>query len=482
MYKINFKTWNKSCIAGSLILLLLLTGCGGMKESALTGHQAIPTAFEGQTDTTRTGLSWKELFSDQRLQELIDTAMLHNYELKTGLQRINVAEANLRLARSRRLPSVQADLSAGLDKFGKYTIDGVGNYDTNFSPNIDSKRNIPDPTGNFFAGFRSSWELDIWGKLNKRKQAAFLRYLASKEGQRWYQTQLVSQVALLYFELLTLDKEAHILKQNIKLQEKGVEIIEAQLAGGRATALAVSQFRAQLMGTKGRAYEIRQSQKETENELNTLMGRYPVKIARDTNTLNVAIPQRLHTGLPSTVLLSRPDIREAELELKAAKADIYAARKAMLPTLTLTAYSGYNAFKLPLLFSPGSLASGFLGGLTAPILNRAAIKTEFSQANSAQLNAYYNYQQKLLQGYQEVSTQLSAMDNYHQAMLLKESQVKELKEALSTANDLYLAGYASYLEVIVAQGSVLDAEVEFVRMKKASGTALINLFRSIGGV
>ncbi|SFE40916.1 Outer membrane efflux protein [Pedobacter antarcticus] len=212
------------------------------------------------------------------------------------------------------------------------------------------------------------------------------------------------------------------------------------------------------------------------------MGRYPVKIARDTNTLNVAIPQRLHMGLPSTVLLSRPDIREAELELKAAKADIYAARKAMLPALTLTAYSGYNAFKLPLLFSPGSLASGFLGGLTAPVLNRAAIKTEFSQANSAQLNAYYNYQQKLLQGYQEVSTQLSAMDNYHQAMLLKERQVKELKEALSTANDLYLAGYASYLEVIVAQGSVLDAEVEFVRMKKASGTALISLFRSIGGV
>lgn len=475
------KSWNKSCIAGAVLFMMVLSSCGGLKEAPLTGHQALPDSFGKSVDTAEQQANWRTIFPDPRLQELIDTAMLHNYELKAGLQRINVAQANLKLARSRSLPMVQAEIAGGLDKYGKYTIDGVGNYDTNFSPNIDSKMSIPNPVGEFFTGFRSSWELDIWGKLSKRKQAAYLRYLASKEGQRWYQTQLVSQVAQYYFELLALDKEADILQKNISLQEKGVEIIEAQLVGGRATSLAVKQFRAQLMGTKGRQYEIRQAQRAAENELNALVGRFPVKIDRDTNTLNQALPQRLNTGIPSVVLLSRPDIKQAELEMKAAKADIKAARRAMLPSLNLTAYSGYNAFKLPLLFSPGSLASGFLGGLSAPLLNRAAIRMEFSQANSAQLNAYYNYQQKIIQGYQEVNTQLSAMDNYQKALQLKESQVTELKEALSTANELYLAGYATYLEVIIAQSSVLNAELEQTQMKKAAGTSLISLFRAIGG-
>ncbi|MDO7744125.1 MAG: TolC family protein, partial [Pedobacter sp.] len=172
----------------------------------------------------------------------------------------------------------------------------------------------------------------------------------------------------------------------------------------------------------------------------------------------------------------------AELELRAAKADVEAARKALLPSFTLDAYSGFNAFKLPLLFSPGSLASGVLGGLTAPIFNRGALKNGNRIANAGQLSAFYNYQRTILQGYQEVSTQLSAIDNYKHAYQFKTREVKELKTALSTANELYLAGYASYLEVIVAQGSMLNAEIEQVGLKRDSYTTLINLFRALGGI
>jgi outer membrane protein TolC len=272
-----------------------------------------------------------------------------------------------------------------------------------------------------------------------------------------------------------------ILKANIKLQNKGLGIVEAQLTGGRATSLAVKQFKAQKLSTEGKQYEIRQAITRTENELNSLLGRYPEKITRDSTAIMQLLPASVYAGIPSEVLLRRPDIREAELELKAADADVQAARRALLPSLSLDAYSGFNAFKLPLLFSPGSLASGVLAGLTAPIFNRGVLKNGTQVATANQMTAFYNYQQHIVQGFQEVSTQMTAIKNYNAAYELKSDEVKELREALSTANDLYLAGYANYLEVIVAQGSVLNAEIEQVNLKRQSYTALIHLFRAMGG-
>jgi NodT family efflux transporter outer membrane factor (OMF) lipoprotein len=461
--------------------LLAFSGCKTIKPTAMPQTEQMPERFGQETTAPVPVLNWKDVFNDEELAALIDTALNNNYDLKSGAQRIIVAGANTRLARASMLPSLNASITAGTDRFGKYTLNGVGNYDTNLSPNINADQRIPGPTPDYFVGFRSSWEIDVWGKLSKRKEAAYSRLLATEMGQKWLNTQVVTQVANLYFELIALDKQAEILKRNIALQKKGVDIIVAQMAGGRATALAVSQFKAQMMATQGKEFEIKQAITQTENELNQLLGRYPSKIARDTSAITKVLPHRIYAGIPSQVILKRPDIQEAELELRAAKADVSAARKALLPSFTLDAYSGYNAFKLPLLFSPGSLASGVLGGLTAPIFNRGAIKNGNRIATAAQLTAFYNYQQRILQGYQEVSTQLSAIDNYKRAYQLKTNEVGELKTALATANDLYLAGYATYLEVIVAQATVLNAEMEQVNLKRQSYAALINLFRALGG-
>jgi multidrug efflux system outer membrane protein len=463
-----------------ICMIITVAGCKTTEPSALPALTKMPGTFTDSLQAPSTVLSWKDVFIDNNLKTLIDSALINNYDLKSGLQRILIAEANMKLSKASLLPSLSAELNGGVDKFGRYTMNGVGNYDTNLSPNINGDQRIPDPTGDYFMGFRSSWEIDIWGKLSKRKQAAYNRYLASTKGQQWYRTQLVAQVANMYFELVALDRQMKILNSNIKLQQKGVEIIEAQLAGGRATSLAVSQFRAQMLSTEGKQFEIKQAIKRIENELNSLLGRYPEKINRDTAAINQVLPSMVYAGIPSEVLLRRPDIQEAELKLKAAKADVQAARKAMLPSLTLNAYSGFNSFKLPLLLSPGSLASGVLGGLTGPIFNRGTLKNGKVVATAAQLNAFYNYQQHIIQGYQEVSTQLGAIHNYKEAYQLKTKEVTELKQALSTANDLYLAGYANYLEVIVAQGSVLNAEMEQVSLKRQSYAALVQLFRALG--
>jgi len=464
-----------------ILIIAAFTGCKTLENASTPALQQVPAAFTDSVVAPSPMLTWKDVFADSNLTSLIGQALENNFDLRAGVQRIRIAEANMRLSKASLLPSLNAGISAGLDKFGRYTMNGVGNYDTNLSPNINGKQRIPDPTADYFIGLRSSWEVDIWGKLSNRKKAAYSRYLSSQKGQQWYRTQLISQVADMYFELISLDKQMKILGANIKLQKKGVEIIEAQQAGGRATSLAVRQFKAQMLSTEGKQFEIRQTIKRTENELNALLGRYPAEITRDTAAISKVLPSKIYAGLPAEVLLRRPDIQEAELELKAANADVQAARKALLPSLKLDAYSGFNSFKLPLLFSPGSLASGVLAAITGPIFNRGALKNGKKIATATQMTAFYNYQQHLVQGYQEVATQLSAINNFKEAYRLKAMEVSELREALSTANDLYLAGYANYLEVIVAQGSVLNAEIEQVNLKKQSYSALIQLFRALGG-
>src|SRR3954454_4095851 len=167
--------------------------------------------------------------------------------------------------------------------------------------------------------------------------------------------------------------------------------------------------------------------------------------------------------------------------MAAAKADISAARKAFLPSFTINPYIGLNAFKLPLLFTGSSVAAGIAGSLAAPIINRAALNNGLHIANAEQFNAFYQYQKSIIEGYNEAATQLQAIDNLKKAYNLKVEEVQTLTEGVATANDLYLAGYASYLEVIVAQGSVLKAEIEQTNVKKETFHSIINLYRALGG-
>ena len=462
----------------------MITGCGTIKQVGTPPVVNIPASFTTSPDSPGVNrLSWKDFFTDQYLIGLINTALKNNLDIKTAIQRVGIARASTRIANAARLPFVTAGVSAGVDKYGKYTLNGVGNFDTNLSPNIDRKRKIPtNPTQDYFIGFRSTWEADIWGKLKDRKQAAYARYLASEKGRQWLTTQIVAEVAGMYYELVALDNQLRIIQRNIELQRKGLEVVEAQMAGGRATALAVKQFTAQVLHTQGAEFEIRQAIIRTENELNTLIGRFPTAIVRDTTLLRKPVPEKIQAGIPSEVLLRRPDIQEAELALLAAKTDIKAARKEFLPSLTINPYVGFNAFKLPLIFQPGSIAAGAAASLVGPLINRAGIRSGYNIANAEQLQAFYNYQRNILQGFQEIVTQLQLIENFKKSYALKTSEVRELTEGVTNANELYLAGYASYLEVIVAQGSVLQAEIEQTNIKKEMFQSIINLFRSTGGV
>lgn len=426
-------------------------------------------------------LTRREFFTDANLLSLIDSAIRNNPDLRQVLQKVTIAKAKVRLSRGAFLPSLDAGLTGAVDKYGKYTMNGVGNFDTNLSPNIDKDQQVPDPATDLFLGLRSSWEIDVWGKLKDKKKAAYARYLASEQGKQWAVTQLVSEVASLYYELLAQDNNMEVIRRNIQLQERAVEIVEAQKEGGRATELAVKQFKAQLLNTQSFGYEVRQAIVAIENNLNLLLGRYPQPVKRSASIIDQTLPQPVQTGIPSGLLTRRADIRQAELELLAGKANVAATRKAFLPSFMLTAYGGVNAFNPALLFSPGSLVYGFAGGLTAPVFNRYQLKVDFAIAGAEQLSAFYAYQKNILQGYTEVVTDLQAIDNHSKRFALKQEESQVLFGAVNTAKDLYLNGAATYLEVISAQKGVLDAELDMISGKKQLFISVIDLYRSLGG-
>jgi len=467
-----------------LLLFAMATGCKNYKALTVKSDKVLPAGFEvPTTDTVNVAsVPSKSFFLDPLLTQLIDTAFNSNLDLQAALQRVEMAGSNFRYNKSLLLPWVNFNVSAGADKFGAYTMNGVGNYDTNLSNNINDKQSIPtSPTPDLFVGLRSSWEVDLWGKLKSQKKAALARYLATQSGYRLVSTELTAQIAANYYDLLALDSELGIIKKNIKLQESALEIVEIQKLGGRATELAVQQFVAQLAYTKGLQYEVSQQITEAENALRLLTGSFNRPILRDSSIIALTEPRQLSTGIPAQLLLNRPDIRQAELELVALNADIHAARAAFFPALTIDAYGGYNAFKGALLFNPASAVYGIVGGLTAPLLNRRRIKSNYEYKVAEAKAALYDYQRTIISGYQEVMNSLRGMDNFHKYYQLKQEEVTALNNAVSVSRDLYLVGRATYLEVITAQRNVLDAELQLAVTKKNIFLNEVNLYRALGG-
>lgn len=474
----------KYCLYFLLCISLGWLSCKTAQPVAIPDKVNLPDSFARQTTTDSaiiTRLRWRQFFTDVYLQQLIDSALTGNPDLLIAIQRIEAARAVALGAKNANLPSVNAIISAGVDQYGDYTLNGVGNYDTNLSPNISKDQRIPDPTGDFFAGLRSSWEVDVWGKLKNRKKAALAKLAASEKSRQLAATLLVAQIANYYYQLLALDNDLKIIENNSRLQETALEIVKVQKEGGRATELAVQQMEAQLYNTRSFSKKVKQEIINAEYQVNYLLGRYPQKIQRDTTFSQQALPQQLTAGIPSALLLQRPDIQEAELKLVAARADVSAARAAFMPSFQITPYLGFNAFKTALLFNGGSLAWGALGSLTAPLFNQKQIQAAHLTAVAQNKEAYYNYNKTILNSFKEVGSAIEQLDNNRELVELKQKQVAALETAVASSRELYLAGYASYLEVITAQKGVLDAQLELNEARKNQFNYTIDLYRSLGG-
>ena len=455
-----------------IFFLGLTSSCKLVELPQIPESDKPPSTFTGSTDTTSIGdLHWEDFFNDPQLISLLDTALKNNQDLLAAVQRIEIAKANFHIRKGALLPSLDARFRAR-----------TGNIRENLLANTINGENVANQTQNYFLGLQSSWEADIWGKLRNKREAAYARFLATEKGKHLVTTALVAEVARMYYELLGLDNELETIQKNIEFQEIALEMINIQKIGGRATELAVQQFEAQLLRTRSLGFEKRQRIIEVENELNLLLGRYPQPIERGESILEQHLPEAVMAGIPADMLLRRPDIQQAELLLLAAKADVEAARAEFLPSLTLTPYLGFNTTGFAsLLKTPEALTLGMIGGITAPLFNKNQIRAGYNKATARNMEAFYEYQKAMLTGYQEVVSSLRRVENYRNVYDLRAQEAEVLSKAVNTSNDLFAAGYASYLEVITAQARVLEAELSLTNTRKEIFVSLIDLYRALGG-
>ena len=454
-------------------LVGMVSGCKTVDLPQLPTVKPLPETFTGSADTLSMGdLIWEDFFNDPYLLSLIDTALSNNLDLLVAAQRIEVVQANYLLSKGALLPSLEGRVSVNVGRVAQ-------NNDPTGDRGPATRRSGLGQ--NYFVGFQSSWEADVWGKLRLRREADYARFLATEKGRHLVITGLVSEVARLYYELLGLDNELETIRKNEEFQEVALEMIEIQKIGGRATELAVQQFQAQLLRTRSLGIEKQQRIIEVENQLNRLLGRYPQPITRGTSILEQHLPDVVRAGVPASMLRRRPDIMQAELNLAARQADVEAARAEFFPSFTLDPYLGLDAPELSVLLEPESIVFGAFAGLVAPIFNKNMIRANYDRATAETMIAAYEYQQQVLSSYEEVLSNLKRVENYRKVYELRQEEAKVLTAAVSTSNDLFAAGYATYLEVITAQARVLEAELSVTNTRQEIFVTIIDLYRSLGG-
>ncbi|WKW47331.1 TolC family protein [Myroides sp. JBRI-B21084] len=472
----NFKLLKYAVLS---CILLNFASCKSIDIKEKVENKTVPENFGViSSDTLSVAkINWKDYFTDEHLQNLIEMALQNNQEMNILMQEIDITKNEIRIKKSEYLPSVGIKAGTGFEKAARFTNIGAMEATTNIAPG----KEMPEPLGDLGIGLVANWEIDIWGKLHHAKNAAIKRYLATVEGKKFMQTQLVAEIAQSYYELLALDNELEIVQQNIEIQNNALNVVKLLKEAARTNELAVKRFQAQVLKTTGLQYQIKQRIVETENKINFLVGRFPQTIQRTTTGFEKLIPTKISTGIPAELLTNRPDIKKAELLLEAAKLDIKYAKARFYPSVGISAGIGYGAFNPSYLLKPESLMYSLAGDLMAPLLNRNAIKAEYKNANAKQIQAVYNYEQTVLMAYVEVVNQLSKIKNLENSINLKQQEVDALNQSITISNNLFKSARADYMEVLLTQREALDAKFELIETKMQQMQSSISVYKALGG-
>ncbi len=461
------------------IFAVFFTACVPTVKVAREANKSVPESFVDSKDTINSALiQWRQFFKDPYLNALIDTALSHNQELNITLQEIEIQRNEIRAKKGEYLPSVGIGGAAGVNKPGRYTPQGALEKNIEIIPGEEN----PEPLQDYQLGAYATWEIDVWGKLHNAKRSAVNRYLSSIEGKNFMITHLVSEIANSYYELLALDNELAITRKNIEIQSNALKIVKQQKEAARVTELAVRRFEAQVLNTKGLQFSIEQNIVEVENRINFLLGRYPQHIERNSDAFIQLVPQQLYAGVPAQLLQNRPDIKEAEYELAAAKLDVKVAKAKFYPSLSISAGVGLQGIN-PAYFikTPEALLYSIVGELSAPLINRSGIKAGYLSASARQLQAVYNYEQTILNAYVEVLNQVNMMSNLEKSYDLKLQEVDALNEAVKIANGLFTSARADYMEVLLTQRDALESKFELIETKERQMNAFVNMYKALGG-
>lgn len=462
----------------SIIIFAMLSGCKIPTLATKSEHHSTPEYLINKTALADSVLtSWRNYFSNPTLISLIDTALNNNQELNILLQEIEISKNEVLAKKGEYLPFVGLSLGSDIEKISKNTW--RGGVEDNLKLTVNEK--AVKSSSDFYIGGFASWELDIWKKLRNSKKAATLRYLSTIEGRNFMVTNIVAEIAASYVELLAKESLLSIIKKNIQIQTEALKVVRIQKESAKVTQLAVKRFEAQLLSTQNMQYLVQQSIIETENRIRLLIGKPNEVIKRDTNSFLQMQFDAPNEGLLNQLLLNRPDIRQAELLLQASKLEVAAARANFLPSFSLKANFGMQAFNPMVLIKPESILLNLAGDAISPLINKNAITAAYKTANAKQIQAIYLYEQSVLKAYLEVMNRLTNNKNYTESFLIKNQEVEILNQSIQISNSLFQSARADYAEVLLTQREALDAMIDLVEIKLKQVLAQINLYKALGG-
>jgi outer membrane protein, multidrug efflux system len=453
------------------LLAIFLTGCAVGPNYTKPDVPAPPKFRFDSSEATEKSLAetrFADLFQDEVLQQLLQTALAQNFDLNIAAQRVFEARNQLGVERSFLFPT----LNAGVQFTAvRNSTQGALRLPPSFGSDASYTQ----------AGFSLSWELDVWGRIRRLNEAARAEYLASEEGRRGVVITLIADVATAYLSLRELDLEMEIARKTRDVAQDGLRLTTIRRNQGAATGLDVRQSEQFLYTATAQIASIERQIAQTENFLSLLLGRGPGDIPRGKKLLELASPAQVPAGLPSALLTRRPDIREAEDILIAANAQIGAARAQYFPQVSLTGFLGGQSRALTNLFTgPGRLWS-FTPAATLPIFNAGRIRSTVRITEAQRNEALLIYEKAVQNAFREVSDALVGHTKTTEQRAQQELLVNALRESDRLSNLRYRGGLDSYLQVLDAERNLFQGELILAQLHRQELLTVVQLYRALGG-
>ncbi|MEC5208699.1 multidrug efflux system outer membrane protein [Vogesella perlucida] len=410
---------------------------------------------------------WWRQFGDATLNRLIADAQQYNRDLQQTAARVDEAAAAAGAARASQLPQVNASLSGARAQTSRYSS-GAGALGENYS-----------------GGLSASWELDLWGKEARKREAANADLTQSQRLLDAARQSLSAQVASTYFQLLSYDAQLAAVQATLQGREESLTLRKKRFNGGMTSELELKQAEAETAAARAAVPRLRQAVAQTEHALAVLTGTNPRElvqpVARGKTLEALTVPPQVPSGLPSDLLLRRPDLAAAEAQLVAANARIGVARAAYFPSIGLSAGLGSASFELSKLFTGPAQTWNYAANLAAPIFNNGEISAGVDAANARQKQALAAYEKAVQSAFADTLDALSAVRTSQEAETAQGQQLAAMREALRLARLRYDAGYSSYLEVLDAERSVFQLEQSLSDARLARLNAVVSLYSALGG-
>ena len=452
-------------------MLVSLIGCA-VRPDYRKPEVPEPDRFRGAGDSRESrsvaNLPWWELLQDEELQGLIRVALIENKDLKRAVASVEQYQAQLMVSRMDYAPQVTG--SANAPVFGRQTIFLFPGF--------------PNPF-NYYVQGNLNWEIDVWGRIRRANEAARADLFAQGENRRAVILQLVSSVAQSYFDLLQFDMQLDIARRTLQSWEESVRIAQARLRQGMISKLDADQFEAERANAAARSAELERQKVQKENELSVLLGRNPHTMRRGGTLTEQVLPPDVPPGLPSELLQRRPDVIQAEQELHAASARIGMAKADRFPKISLTSLLGVATPQLSQLTKGGGRRGGqfFVAGLgvTGPLLGAQILGFQQRAVEAEARQALAQYEQRVLVAFQEVEDALIAVATAREQRRVQAEQVEALRSAHRLATLRYKGGLANYLDVLLAQRNLFDAELALTSTHRFYLISIVRLYKALGG-